>query len=442
MEQEERLADQIRKAYENMKFTFNDIMDQAVYEETKVIFILGKIMWFNNMVSDTLKGLAMDNEQTFEYSVELENEFGISDNTPDPMSSTSVNLNTFIEVIGVANINGKWFCKVDYSMLNKKQKDWLVKYIKEPSENGILIITCTDWFQYKEILRNRVLSISKYSHVIQLDYPSKPILKNIVKQSFEELNIDVAASAVDHFIMKMSRAYDKYEDQIKSVVEMHLDRCNEQSKVADNSDLSDNTLDKYTITLSDMKLYMKGIENFILDDFMYEIVKPMSSDKTNSKKVLKIMAALEDDIGAQNLVYRTLKIIDESIDFRVLINKGFIPIGINYFFNDVIQGLPDPDKYAKVKEWTFRRKADLASRTSLRDWEYMKIILTKAIENKRISDAMMEEKCKKAIYELCTRSVITSDRIDNIIGIKNSLNTIDIIDKVVYDEDTLHTLNS
>jgi hypothetical protein len=154
------------------------------------------------------------------------------------------------------------------------------------------------------------------------------------------------------------------------------------------------------------------------------------------------MIALEDELGAKNLVYQLLKVIDESIEFRVLINSGKIPIGIKYFYKDVINDLGgEKGPYGKMKEWTFRNKAALASQTSLRDWEYMKLILYRAIENPRISDDEMDAKCQKALYELCTRSVITPDRINNIIGIDNILNkNFDYINRIEYDEEKLNKI--
>lgn len=398
-----------------MKYGFKDILTAEIYENTRVMIVLGNYVWFNNMVCDTLKGLCLDQENIFINAIGIGDEFGVSDSSDSV--SNSVDFNTFMNVIGVASINGKWYCRTDYSMLTKKQKEQLIKYAKEPSENGILVVTSDDWMQYKDLLKIRLFNFNKYSHIMQLSWPNKPILKNIVTQYFDEKGITIEPSATDFFIMKMSSAYDKYEEELENIVDIHKQQV---------------------LTIKELKEYMKGIENYVLDDFIAEIVKPMTSDKTNSKKVLKIMIALEDELTAKDLVYKTLKKIDEFIEYRILINKGYIPIGINYFFNDVIEKLPNKEKYEKVNEWTFRKKAEIASRTSLRDWEYMKIILTRAIENVRISDEEMNEKCQKALYELCTRSVISPSRINNIIGIENVLSKDMInINKIMYDESSL-----
>lgn len=400
-----------------MKYSFKEILNAEIYESTRVMFVLGKYVWFNNMVCDTLKYMCIDQENQFNAAIGIGDEFGVQeDNTGDSLSN-SVDFATFMEVIGVSSINGKWYCRTEYSTLTKKQKEQLFKYIKEPSDNGILVITSDDWMQYKDILKNRILSFSKISHVMQLSFPNKQILKGIVAQSFSEKGIEIESAAVDFFIMRMSTAYDKYEEQINTIVDTHKEPV---------------------LTAKDLKVYMKGIENFIVDDFISELVKPMVSDKTNSKKVLKIMMALEDEFSAKNLVYQLLKKIDEYIEYRLLINTGYIPIGINYFYKDIIQKLSDPKKYEKVNEWVFRKRAETASLTSLRDWEYMKLILNKAIENVKIPEEELDIKCQKALYELATRSVITPDRLNNVIGVDNILRKkLKELDMVIYSEEDL-----
>lgn len=403
-----------------MKYGFKEILNAEIYENTRVMFVLGKYTWFNNMVCDTLKYSCIDEENQFNMSIGISEEFGISSTSTEDNMSNSVDFNTFMDVIGVASINGRWYCRTDYSLLSKKQREQLLKYIKEPSNNGILVIVSNDWLQYKDLLRNKLLSISKTCHIMQLGFPNKHILKSLVTQAFSEKGIEIESAAADFFIMRMSSAYDKYEEQINTIVDTH---------------------EEVVLDAKDIKVYMKGIENFILDDFIDALLKPMVSDKTNAKKVLKIMMALEDEMGAKNLVHQLLKKIDEYIEFRILINSGYIPIGINYFFKDTINKLPDPKKYEKVNEWVFRKKANVASMTSLRDWQYMKIILNKAIENVKISDDELDIKCQKALYDIATRSVLTPDRINNIIGISNILNSEVIrVDKICYDEESLSNI--
>lgn len=403
-----------------MKYNFKDILNAEIYDNTKVMFIFGKYITFNNMVSDTLKDMCINSDTPVD-ALGVDDEFGIkSSENDDSGLANVVDFATFIDVIGVANINGKWFCKADLASLTKKQKDFLNKYIKTPSDNGILVITSDDWKVYKEYLKNRVINNSKETHMFQLNFPNKPVLKSIVHQLFEDKGIEIDSAATDFFIMRMSNAYDDYEAQIDRVVDMHTFS---------------------TLSVKDLKEYMKGIENFIVDDYVVELTKPLSSEKTNNKKVLRMMIALEDELTAKGLVYQVLKQVDEYIDFRVMINSGIIPIGINYFFNDVIKELGDNNKYAKMNEWLFRKKAYTASLTSLRDWEYIKIILQKAIENPKLPNEIIEMRCERALYDISTRSVISSSRINNIIGIENILtNKFDSVNKISYDEQSLNKL--
>lgn len=401
-----------------MKYTFKDMLTAEIYESAKVLFVFGKYNMFNNLVSDEVKARCISTD-TIEGSIGVEEEFGISASDSSDISS-SVDFNTFMDVNGVANVSGKWFCKVELQTLTKKQKEKLAKYIKAPSDTGILVVVSTEWKDYREYLKNKVLAYSKVCHIIELSFPSKDIVKALIKQMFEERGIEIQSSAIDMFMTKMSVAYDEYEVVINKIKDVH------GSGVLESKDL---------------KVYMKGIDHYILDDFILELTKPMVSDKTNSKKVLKIMMTLESEVGAKTLVYNLLNIINECIEFRILINTGMIPINLNYFFNEVINRIGKDTKYGKMKEYTFRRKALLASQTSLRDWEYMKLILFNAIKNVRISDDEMDKKCQKALYELCTRTVITPDRINNIIGIDNVLHKqLYNINKIKYDEQALNNI--
>lgn len=397
-----------------MQYSFKDMLNTAIYENTAVMFVVGKYVIFNNMIGDTLKQICIDADVDYESTVSISDEFGLGRDDNDEVWSNTVDFNTFLDVIGVSSINGKWFCRTDLSLLNKKQKERLNEYIKNPSDNGILVITSTDWQVYREYLRNRTLRISKKSHLIQLGFPNRNILKQIVKQMFESKGLEIDTKAVDLFIIRLSQAYDDYDTVIDNISEIHKEG------------VIDSKL---------MKDYLKGIENYVISDYVEELMKPLSSDKTNNKKVLRMMIILEDDLGSKNLVYQLLKIIDECIEYRILINNGYIPIGINYFFNDVIKSIPNNEKYKDMQEWQFRKKARLASLTSLKDWEFMKLFLNKAVENVRISDDEMDKKCQKALYEITTRSVLSESRIENIIGMSDSINIeMSKLNRVIYNE--------
>ena len=397
-----------------LRYSFKDILNAAIYENTSVMFVTGKYTIFNNMVADTLKQICIDSEENVNDAILFDDEFGVGTDDKSDTALNNVDFNTFMDVNTVASINGKWFCRTDLSALSKKQKEKLNEYIKNPSDNALLVITSTDWQVFKEYNKNRTLTVSKRSHIMSLGFPNKPILKQIVKQMFESKGLIVDAAAVDLFIIRLSHAYDDYENVINNIKEIHKEG-NIDAKL--------------------MKGYLKGIENYVIEDYIYELVKPLSSALTNNKKVLRMMMILEEELGAKNLVYQLIKIIDECIEYRILINNGYIPIGIRYFYNDVLKTIPNKEKYKDMQEWQFRKKANLASLTSIKDWQCMRIFLNKAIENVRVSDDVMDMKCQKALYELTTRSVLTDNRIDNILGLDNILDDeIYDIDKVLYEQ--------
>lgn len=400
-----------------MKYSFSDMLNADIYESTRVMFVFGKYIWFNNMVCDTLKTFCINENQAEIQSLGLDDEFNIASTEDDDIITSSVDFNTFFDVIGVANINGKWFCKAELSMLNKRQIEKVTKYMKDPSDNGILVIVASEWKEYKDFLKNRILSFSRVSHMITLSFPNKKVLNSIVGQTFNERGIELDANAIEYFITRMGREYEQYEDVISEIVEKHTTSY---------------------LSLKDMKSYMKNIEYFVIDDFIYQLLSPLSSDKTNNKKVLRILSALQEQLGAKNLVYSLLKTIDEYIEFRILINKGVIPIGIEYFFSDIMYTLGKGNKYEKMNEWMFRRKAQVASMTSLTDWEYMKMILASSIRNIRLPDKILEERCTKALYELATRSILTTDRLNNIIGADNIISKqFNNINRIQYNESAL-----
>jgi hypothetical protein len=379
--------------------------------------VFGKYNYFNKKVSDKMKKQCIQTQfRPTLNGIGLASEFGIDDG--DYSESTSLDFDRFIETVDSPSINGLWYCVATLGTLTKKQKENLIRYIKEPSANGRLIITGDNWLDYKEYLRNKILVTSMVSSYIELSFPSRDIVKKIVQEDFAELGVEADSRALDYFMIKMSSAYDKYDETISMIAESHKEAH------------SGNKID-----IASMKIYMKGIEYFVIEDFVRELMKPMRSDLTNSKKVLKIMAALEDDIGAKDLLYKTQKIVDESIEFRLLINKGIIPVGIKYFYKDAIADINkvygDKNKFEKMSEYTFRRKAQLASETSIRDWVYIKLMISNALSVAITSD----EQCKKALYEICTRSVLTKSRLNNIIRIDNVLyNDLNALDSLKFTE--------
>ena len=419
-----------------MQYSFNDIFSDDMYRNTRVLFIFGKHNFFNKIVSDTFKykntmqndtalihtGSTITDEFDFTDKSE-ENTDEFSDDNTQQSVGNSIDFKTFLSVVNVPNLYGKWVCIETLAGMQKKDKDALMKYIKDPNENGIVIIIGNEWKEYKDLLRNKIINMSKYVSSIQLSFPRGDVLAKIVKQLFEEKGIKIDNAAIDLFLTKMSNDYDNYPNVVADVCEMHHSEH---------------------LTAKELKTYMKGIENYVLDDFIGELIKPLANDSTRSKKVLRMMVTLMDSMGAESLARQVQRSIEECIDFRIMINSGVIPMGIRYFYSDTIEDIKNTfgevvkitqrdkqtkeivvteqkNKYISMNEFVFRRKAELASRTSLRDWEYMSIILSKALNTPFTAGADRDFIIKKALYEICTRSVASESRILNDIGFENIL---------------------
>ena len=131
-----------------MKYGFGDILNEDIYNKSRVVLITGKYNIFNNMVADTLKDMC-GNKYTPNLSLmETEDEFGVEDT--EAATSNSVDFDSFIELADIPSITGKRFCRVELTTLNKKQIEKLNNYLKQPSRYGILVILANEYRDYKE----------------------------------------------------------------------------------------------------------------------------------------------------------------------------------------------------------------------------------------------------------------------------------------------------
>ena len=90
-----------------MKYKFKDILTTEVYENTRIMFVFGKYNLFNNMVADELKSICTESQVIGSIPIDstLSEEFGFDeeDSAEDNTGGTSVDFNTFMDVIGVFN---------------------------------------------------------------------------------------------------------------------------------------------------------------------------------------------------------------------------------------------------------------------------------------------------------------------------------------------------
>lgn len=395
-----------------MRYSFKDILNEDIYNKSRVVLITGKYNVFNNMVADTLKDMCTEKRMPNSDLTELNSEFGIEDT--EEYSSNTVDIDTFFDLADIPSINGKRFCRIELNSMNKKQKDRLNSYLKQPSRYGILVLLSNNFMDYKDYLKNKLFLNGQYTHLFTLSYPRRDILKSIVEIIFQSKGKEIDSASIDYFIMRMSTEYDEYERVIDYIIDNHKND---------------------TIKLADLKNYMKGIEYFDIDDFIVELLKPLSSGKTGNKKIIRMLSSLKEKYDSEKLAQELQKTIIEMIDFRIMINTGIISINIKYIFNDVVKLLGTDNKYAKMNEWVFRKKASIASLTSLEDWVYMNIILNKALSSGFSGSIEVRKACDRALYSIVTRTTFSEDRLNNVIGVSNILNQdMNNLNRVLYQD--------
>lgn len=375
-----------------MRYRFSDILREEIYNKCNTMFITGPYEIFNNMVAETARYSCMENGVQIETKVDMLDEFGIS-TTESSTSLSSVSFDQFFEVVQSPNINGRWYCYTDYAMLKEKQRKKFKEYIKKSNRNGLLVVESKEFMDFKDIIKNRTFDSSREVHHINMSFPDRNTVESIVAEAFLEKGRKLKPKALDSFVTRMNKGYDDLDRMVDLVVE-----C---------------TKEEEEVKEADIRLALKGVEHFGIEDFMEELVKPLSNDTTNNKKIYRIMAAMIDEYGASKLVEKLLREINTMIDFRIMINRGTIPIKINFFFSDIKKELGSDNKYSKMNEYTFRKKANMAAQTSLRDWEYMKLMLM------RSKNSYSEVAKIRAIYDVVTRSQMSMSRLYNVIGIED-----------------------
>lgn len=379
-----------------MKFTFKDVDNKELYDTGLVVFITGPYNIFNNMVVDGLKKKA-DASAISEISKGLTDEFGIQNEDGDGIIkvSNSVDFNTFLDVVNIPSMEGKWFCRVDLRILTKKQKNRLDNYIGNPNPNGILVVVSNDYKDFRSYLGNRVLGYGKVSHIIQLSFPSRTPLVRIVRRMFEDKGVKMDVRTAQLFVMRMSRAYDDYSLMVDKI-------CTEYKGC--------------TISYNQIKDELKGVNNYILEDFIERLLRPIKSDKIDTRRdIYKMYGSLLSEMGAVKLVNSIKYRLEDYIELRLAINKGIIPIKVRYSVIEAKERLGIGNRLHKIPDFKFRRMAYIASLTSMRDWMFMKMILN------NIKYKFDEEENEKVLYSLIHRAVLTEGRLSNDIGMENVL---------------------
>lgn len=389
-----------------MKINFDEILNNEKLNKLRVIIIAGDNDFFNNIVVDSMREYCRPEKGFVDY--DLLSEFGKEDDTESIDNGFVVDFSTFMSIVSTRNLNGTWYCKEDITALSKKQIEELDKYIVRPSEYGRLVIVSREYKDYVKFLKSKEVRNSGDVGIISTKFPRKSTLEEIVKKCFLDRGIVIDNKSADLFVRRMSQSYDKYRDII--------DKISEQCKLNAKSDI------KY----EEMVKFMKGINEYCLDDLIEHIVTPISNGTMNKKKIYLILNEMEQEYTPKGLQKLLSSRIDEFIRFRMLINSGVIPVNIKYSMKDIEMVLPKEDPVLKYNEIRFKKTAYIASLTSMKDWMTMKMM----VNNIRSED---EASFERVLYSLITRHAETQDRLENNIGLKNTLSeNIDKLNKVKY----------
>lgn len=407
-----------------MRYMFSDIENDKMIESSNVLFIFGPHDIFNNIVVDKVRNACYKEESTeIEYIEKDMDEFGISEDDEERYGN-NVDFDTFMEVSSIPSITGLWYTRFDIDTMDNRRKVKLKNYLKKPNKYGKIVAVGKEYKQYKEFLDTKEINRTTNINYIQLRYPNRKGLSDIVYRKFSERGYKVAEDSVRYFIMVMSNSYDRYDEVIDMI-------C----KQVGYTGLKPSVVASYkAIKFDVVKESLKEEANFLIDDLLKEIVKPLKNNKIQSKrKIYKIYGALEDSMGDKEIIRQLIYRLEDIIALRVLINSGEIPILAKYSVTEVKSKLSDNNRVKKINDYRFKVLADIASGTSLQDWVFIKITLIKSSIN-----YMNNIQSFRIVYNLIHRSVLDISRIKEGIDKDKFLNfELDNINKVEYNEDKL-----
>lgn len=408
------------------KYNFDNIKEVGKNKDLCALIIGGSHNIFIDMiVADIKERPDVESSVTLPVggSIALTDEFDTRDDESETLS-----LDEFLKVCNSVSPLGKWLCKVDYDFANKKDKERVKAYLKKPSVNAIMIVTVADYKANRELKSQRYLNESKVTHYIDIQYPRKRTLAEIVTQMFKERGYLVSEQCVDLFMLKMGIAYGEFKETIDTICERLKGSAKEQKVDLNgaivNNPEHENSVEnkvaeaaKYKIVdFKDFKEAMRGIDFFVLEDFMRELLIPIKSGKIRKqRKVYKILDTLLEEYSAEEICRRLKYRVEELLQYRSYINSGLIPVTVRYNAEQIKERLPENSKLRKATSMTFKRNAYIASLTSIEDWYFMYSILS------RTGAWASEEQHKATLFTLMGRTAISNDRLMNAIRVKNTL---------------------
>ena len=387
-----------------MEYRFQDIDNDNMYNSCHVMYVLGGYDIFNNMVIDRLRSMAVPKELV-ETSSEYLNNFmadlvaNDANETDSSAGMNTVSFNEFIELKGSYPMRGRWYCSVSYNELNSKQLESLNEYIKSSKGSGILVVSCREYKDYRNILKSRFIKNSKNVHMIQLSFPSRNKLSDIVSAKLNSGGVKANDKAIQLFIMRLSNAYDDYNKVLDGIIDTYKGK---------------------NIGYDEMLDSLRGIENYVLDDFIDQLTAGVKNRKiVKSRKIYRMLNSLLESMSAESLVKKLRNKVDILFELRRLINNGTIPVLVRYSATSIQDKLPDTSKVKSLSSKAFKRYSLIASKTSLEDWFLMSVILKG--NNRCMSRIRGELEYRHILIELVHRTIASPERLMNDIGVKNVL---------------------
>lgn len=413
-------------------FGFDGIEAKTVLDTGRIVLICGNHQVFNNMLVDKLRAsasgedflakvieseeegdLAQYNAQ-IKLREELNAEFGIQEagTKLSGFGVQSLDLETFFEVCKMPPVTGKWYCCVSMDFLTKKHVEKLERYIKKPSQYGLLIVLIPDYKDKKRYKSMQAIKSNPNAHLVDLSFPRRSMLDALVEKAFNNRGKKVAEAAVSLFVMRMGDSYDRYDEAVEKILLLNTD--------AD------------VIDLAMVKQGLKGFDTVSYDEFISRLCTPMASKKIVARrKVYKEWQSLARDNTPMEITNRLKYRIADMIQYRININNGNIPVMGRYNAAKIKERIPENSSIKKKPDIVFKREAYMASKTSLADWYYMYIIL----QNAKGYDERVH---MRAILNLMNRQTLSNDRLMNVIGVKDTLTeNLVRINSTFYDENWL-----
>ena len=373
-----------------MVLRFKDIFSEIVMS-SRVLFINSRYSIFSNMLTDRIRDRYCKLE--FEISHDTLDEFGLSTAADDADASIRTDtIDDFMELNNIPSLTPKRVCIVDYDTLNKRQKEWVERYIKAPSPLSILVVTIHDYKEANRISRNRLVRQGEKVHLISLSFPNRDKLREIISLSLKGIKLE--PKAVDLFIWRLSDNYEEYQEAFERVRLSGL-------KSVDYKEMFD---------------LLEGIDNYNIEDFIRLLLKPPRNPKSKPRNVYKALRSLVDEMGARAVVTKVSSALEVIQEMRMLMNNGTLAAGLRFKMSDFKASLDDSSKLKNMSDFRVLKYYRLAMMTSLRDIVAARLIL----KNARVN-TYSDETYERMLFTLINRCTFNENRVMNDIGMKDTL---------------------